>query len=367
MYPAVLAAKCRLTAGALARSLLGGARVHLWSQLSKREGDKEREKPRGSTLVGHHRLEAGGKALWALAGGCAPCVCPCGMDALTNHGRSLGLSQDEILSALRYGRPLSDTSWVSAADPPKTAKETFESGRYLEYTCRDNSHREQGKATIQLQTWEDEKEGVFNGRHAVAEDDYYTYYIDHQLPRGCAFHLCEGKSRDCRKRLPRADRRELIHLDHWRLVNPEVLVGSAYTKGLGTALGKDALDAAARAKERPAPGPAPGARGTGLDDLIQEAPQGEVASGSGGPPGGDPRKKEQEKARKRSRSRKRAKVGLADKLERQELKRREDKKKDLEDERGRSRRKKSKRRGGSRNERNRGRWNDWKKGKGKGK
>ena len=58
------------------------------------------------------------------------------MKALLEHGRKLGLSEDESERILRLHRPASDASWVEARDlgfeVRRIANEIMESGRVVE-------------------------------------------------------------------------------------------------------------------------------------------------------------------------------------------------------------------------------------------
>ena len=196
-------------------------------------------------------------------------VCAWGMNELLAHGRGLGLSPDDITRCVRLGRPLSDSNWCRAADAGASsleiAIEMFEQGKYIEYQCYDNQHQEQGRAIVQLLDWEDRAAGLFLGDHGIASDGYYEYYVKNDLQQGVVFHLCQCRAAQCKTKLRRGDRRELIHIDQWRLLSPQVMVETGYLKDLGKVLGKAALDEAVKGQRPPA-------GGTGLDAAVHNPP-----------------------------------------------------------------------------------------------
>ena len=85
---------------------------------------------------------------------------------------------------------------------------------------------------LKLQSWEEE--GVLTGSHGECSDPYYQWYADHDIrDRGAVYHVCTGKHSTCRFKLPRGDRRIVIHLDRWRLLSPAIMIRSDYMKEKG--------------------------------------------------------------------------------------------------------------------------------------
>ena len=109
---------------------------------------------------------------------------------------------------------------------------------------------------LKLQSWEEE--GVLTGSHGECSDPYYQWYADHDIrDRGAVYHVCTGKHSTCRFKLPRGDRRIVIHLDRWRLLSPAIMTRSDYMKEKGETWGRVVLKEAAAAK---APGGPPHGR-----------------------------------------------------------------------------------------------------------
>ena len=235
------------------------------------------------------------------------------MDELFREGAKVGLTPAEVTTAVRLGRSLSEGNWCTAAEAKGgsliLAKDAFEAGRYLEHQCYDNQGREQGRAVVILRTWEDQDGGFFTGDYLTASDDYYAWYMENEVRDSVAYHLCQGPSQQCRKKLVRGDRRTLIHVDKWRLLTPQLMMETGYLKSQGKRLALQAIADAARDKGAPLVPPA----GTGLDAALHaQLPAGGDGSGQ------EPRKeKEKDAKRKRSKSPPRGK-GLAAKLAGQE-------------------------------------------------
>ena len=263
------------------------------------------------------------------------------MDLLLKEGSQLGLGPAEVTSALRLGRALTESNWCSSLDGKgrslQIASELFERGRYVEYQCYDDGWREQGKAVVILESWEDQSAGLFTGRHALASDDYYAWYMENQVKDDVVYHLCEGSSRACRKKLVRGDRRVLIHIDRWRMLSPQVMLETDYLKPLGRRLGEQVIADAAKEKAQLAVPPA----GTGLDAAMQAAGQ-----PGGAPPGSPPERGEKKKARARSRSPKPRK-GLAARLAAQERSKLDEKHEDKRKVKGKKKKKQKKKDGRS--------------------
>ena len=92
---------------------------------------------------------------------------------------------------------------------------------------------------------------------------------DNKLATGAVYHICSGEQKRCRMKLARGDKREMVHLDHWRLLSPAAMMNAAYLRPLGERLGRKQLEAKAQAKTAaPAVDP-PG--GTGLEAAVEAA------------------------------------------------------------------------------------------------
>ena len=194
------------------------------------------------------------------------------MDLLEKEGVALGLTPTEIEEALRLGRPRSEENWVEARElggsALKVAVDSFEGGRYLEYECYDNAHAPQGRGVIVLQRWLDQTQGLMEATHDVCSDAYYQWYVDNDVRNhGAVYHLCDGQASLCKVKTSRRDRRELIHIDKWRLLTPWVMVRQKYMEALGIQLGREALRRAQQ--EKAALPPVPPAGGPGLDQALQ--------------------------------------------------------------------------------------------------
>ena len=230
------------------------------------------------------------------------------MEALKEYGRQLKLTPDEIHTQLRLGRPATDAAWVDACDLGAEAlviaQEAMESGRYLEYSCYEANGTAQGRAVIRLKSWEDEAAGLLVADHGERSDEYYQWYMDHEVQGAAVYHVCKDKHSKCKQKLEKGDRRHLIHMDRWRLMSPATMLGATYLKALGARLGKEQLRAAAEAKDSGAKPPQGG--DTGLEEALRQSaaaaefpPGMPGASGHEGreerrdvsPPGGDRKRK----------------------------------------------------------------------------
>ena len=251
-------------------------------------------------------------------------VTPKKMEGLVSFARREGLTEEEAQKVLRLNRPVTDAGWVEAEDLGEEAlliaKETMEAGRYLEYACYESTGAPQGRAVLKLQSWEEE--GVLTGSHGECSDPYYQWYADHDIrDRGAVYHVCTGKHSTCRFKLPRGDRRIVIHLDRWRLLSPAIMIRSDYMKEKGETWGRVVLKEAAAAK---APG-GPPHRPPGDSGI--EAALAEAAGGGGFPPPAPekrgPREGEaRDKSPKEERKKRRVEEHIKDQMARQEKRRR---------------------------------------------
>ena len=147
------------------------------------------------------------------------------MEVLEEYGRNLGLSRDEVRQGLFLQRPELESLWVENGGSGGLGYQLLESGRYLEYECYDDSKKSQGRAIIMLEKWEDKEAGLFLGSHLKASDEYYEWYASQKLKAGeCVYHMCDRSVLRCTVNLPRRDRREVVHMDRWRLLVPATMV-----------------------------------------------------------------------------------------------------------------------------------------------
>ena len=212
---------------------------------------------------------------------------------LEKRGADLGLTREEVAQALSLGRPTQDLAWFEGRDlkgrAQQAARELFEVERILEYECYDTSWRPQGRGVVALKDWEDQEKCLFLGVHGPSSDGYYDYFVNRDMgPENGLYHVCDCEAARCRVRKARGDRRELIHVDRWRLQTPATMMESPYLARLGAELGEKALSATAREKKAAAP------IGSGLDAALL---------GEAGPGG------EEMEADKRSRKRSRSPRG----------------------------------------------------------
>eukprot|EP00438_Fugacium_kawagutii_P002160 Skav219901 [mRNA] locus=scaffold841:268590:273317:+ [translate_table: standard] len=183
---------------------------------------------------------------------------------------------------LSSGLGLSDLFWNNGEkEKDKSqdlARDMMVKGNFVEYQCYQSNGALQGKAIIQLKAWENFDEGILTADHVVASDPYYEWYGSHDLSGGQAvYHVCRSKHTQCRCRLPRGDRRVIVHMDRWRCVNPSVMLENGYstTKALEI-LEKMVKDFQPRVPEPAAPpqtaqhGPPVGGDATGVDRALDQ-------------------------------------------------------------------------------------------------
>ena len=285
--------------------------------------------------------------------GCLPKHSEAAMEALKAYGQQLGLSPDEAEAALRMHRPAADGSLVVAADVGKDAlaiaHEVMEQDRVLEYSCYDNAGAPQGKAVIRLKDWEDKEEGVVIADHGECSDEYYQWYANHDLTRGdgAVFHVCTTSHQRCKFKLPRRDRRTVIHLDTWRLMTPASMLAIDYLKNLGNQMGKSILKKEAEEKKAQARAPqGVGPAGSGIDAALHQAGGAVPAFPPPAPPG-EERGRDKRSASREGRDRKkrgnlaehiRRNVQRSQEAERSRSRKKKGKKKKEKKERGRKKR-----------------------------
>ena len=88
-------------------------------------------------------------------------------------GGHLGLDPDEVSACLRLHRPMSEMAWVKAEDlgggSLQIAVDNMEAGRYIEYVCYETNGNPQGRAVLQLSSWEDRSRGLLLGTHGPVQ------------------------------------------------------------------------------------------------------------------------------------------------------------------------------------------------------
>ena len=145
----------------------------------------------------------------------------------------------------------------------------------IEYDCYDGRWRGQGKAVVELVSYEDESAGTLKAIHLAASDGYYSYYAEEKLAvDNVVYHLCTGEAKKCGFKLPRGDRREVVHLARWRMVNPSILMLEGWSKDVAMACMRDGVRKFVPHPMEPprVPGAAPAAAGSGLDAALAAIP-----------------------------------------------------------------------------------------------
>ena len=128
-------------------------------------------------------------------------------------------------------------------------------------------------ALMEIRDFEDERKRLFRGRHLKASDDYYEWYAGERLSEDrCVYHLCEGPGKRCQAKLTSRDRRELVHVPRWRVINSGMMLNEGYSRDEGLARIREGVR---RFVPHPVLHPAPPLReerGTGLDRVVQDLP-----------------------------------------------------------------------------------------------
>ena len=163
-----------------------------------------------------------------------------------------------------------DGEAAGSGDPMVLARQVFGGGRVLEYSCFDSRWKSQGVALMEIKDFEDEKKRFVMGRHLKASDEYYEWYAGERLEEDrCVYHLCEGPGRRCAAKLTSRDRRELVHMPRWRVVNSGMMLNENYSKDVGLSRLREGVR---RFVPHPVLPPAPPLReerGTGLDGVVE--------------------------------------------------------------------------------------------------
>ena len=157
-------------------------------------------------------------------------------------------------------------------DPMTRVKTVLAPGRVVEYQCYDSRWKEQGRAIFEVVSLEDEAKGLIKGIHVCASDGYYEYYAGEKLGvDDCLYHFCSEPAKGCKTKLLSRDRRELVHVDQWKLTNAAQMVGNGFSSAAGLSRVRDGV---ARFVPHPLVPPLVDKRpveprGTGLDEALR--------------------------------------------------------------------------------------------------
>lgn len=183
---------------------------------------------------------------------------------------------DQLLGGgLSYEDLVPYVAGESRESPLARANQVMGAGRMIEYDCYDGRWRGQGKAVVELVSYEDESAGTLKAIHLAASDGYYSYYAEEKLAvDNVVYHLCTGEAKKCGFKLPRGDRREVVHLARWRMVNPSILMLEGWSKDVAMACMRDGVRKFVPHPMEPprVPGAAPAAAGSGLDAALAAIP-----------------------------------------------------------------------------------------------
>lgn len=160
------------------------------------------------------------------------------MEALRKELTDKGGTKDDWDYALLRGVPPGDQNWVEAKVMKEEALEfahrVMVQGMMVEYECYDSRGAPQGRAITRLQDWVEYASGLVRAEHTVASDPYYEWYGSHDLAgENGVYRVCNGSRRSCRARLPRGDRRELVHMEKWRVTTPLAMMEAPYSAEMG--------------------------------------------------------------------------------------------------------------------------------------
>ena len=195
---------------------------------------------------------------------------------------------------LSQGLTPHDLGWIDTVaggvDSESFAEDLMVVGRLLEYRCYDNRGRDQGKAIIRILGWDGSMimSTSIKAQHVVASDGYYEWYAQNTLKEEkTVYHVCPTTRKKCKEGLPKGDRRTLIHLMQWRMVNPMMMNEMDYAKASGLKVVQEWVkDFTPAPLETPAAPPAETAPigGVGLDEALKQAQAlANVGQGAGGP------------------------------------------------------------------------------------
>eukprot|EP00438_Fugacium_kawagutii_P020958 Skav211849 [mRNA] locus=scaffold305:925833:932175:+ [translate_table: standard] len=153
---------------------------------------------------------------------------------LLRKGGTLG----DWAGALTRGFSTVDQQWHDAKEigieSQESARRIMSKGSLVEYECYDQRGRGQGRAVIRLIEWADYGSAMLKADHVVASDSYYDWYARKDLKASKAvYHVCGDQRRKCKEKLPRGDRREVVHVERWRMLTPLAMLDTSYLADLG--------------------------------------------------------------------------------------------------------------------------------------
>ena len=169
------------------------------------------------------------------------------LEALRQELLAKGGLGSDWSQAVTRGLDLDDMRWNDGSQlgdrTMDEARRVMTKGGFLEYECYNDQKKPQGRAVVLLNDWEDYANGIFRAEHLRASDEYYEWYGQNKLKHDQGvYHLCSSKLKDCTVRLGRGDRRELVHIQRWRMVNPLVMAENEYMRTLAVQVAKDWVD-----------------------------------------------------------------------------------------------------------------------------
>ncbi|CAJ1461453.1 unnamed protein product [Effrenium voratum] len=188
-----------------------------------------------------------------------------------------GGTTDDWNYGLNLGLIGSDLDWIDARaiqDRARSAADNLMSkGAYLEYECYDARGRSQGRAVVKIRGWADPEKGLLEADHLAASDGYYQYYGESELSKGKAlYHICGGARRGCNVHLHRGDRRELVHLERWRMINPLLMKEVEYLRRIAeVCMREHVVNFAPRVPEPVLPPRGGDIDASGIDKAVAEA------------------------------------------------------------------------------------------------
>ena len=199
------------------------------------------------------------------------------LEELKDEFFSKGGQKDEwdlfLGGGLSYEELVPYVAGETKMDPMEKARQVMAAGRVIEYECYDGRWRSQGKAVIELVAYDDEAASTLRAIHLAASDGYYSYYAEEKLAVDkVVYHLCKCEAKRCGYKPPRGDKREVVHLARWRMVNPSGLLLEGWTKDVAMACIRDLVRKYVPHPIAPPRAPAPVAvlGGAGLDEAVEE-------------------------------------------------------------------------------------------------
>lgn len=167
--------------------------------------------------------------------------------------------------------------------------------------------RGQGVALVEISDYEDERKRLVLGRHVVASDEYYEWYArDRLISEKSVYHLCDCPGRRCTTKLTSRDRRELVHIPRWRIVNTGMMLNEGYSREAGLSRLREGVRRFVPHPVLPPVPPVRDERGTGIDGVVEGLG---TIDAEAGPKRGRSEERRKEKERKSPRRSPRGSVG----------------------------------------------------------